>query len=319
VVGTDPNPRALSFARFNALLNDVSNVEFREGTLFEPVAEERFDLIVSNPPFVVSPDSEFLYRDSDAPGDDISRDVVRGAAAHLAPGGTATVMVGWIEDEQSPPWARPTGWAADSGCDVWVLHHSSKPGLAYAVEWNSHLRGDPDHYLGTVARWVESYQEQGIGGLGYGAVVLRRRDGRTWRRFDDLGARHPDPAGDLLWSLIGVEDRLAEPEGPAGLLNERPLVDERHVIDQVLRPRAGAYEVEQATLAQEGGLHFQVPTDPLTVELLVRCDGRRTLREAIGLLRSEIRFAGASEAEFDATALATAITMLRLGFLRLPD
>jgi len=319
VIGTDPNPRALSFARFNALLNDIHNVEFRQGSLFEPVVGERFDLIVSNPPFVVSPDSDFLYRDSGAPGDDISRDVVRGAAAHLTSGGTATVLVGWIEDGESPPWERPTAWAADRGCDVWVLHHSSLSGLTYAVQWNSHLRGDPDEYLGTVARWVDSYRRQGIGALGYGAVVLRRREGRPWRRFDDLGARHPDPAGVMLWSLIMLEDRLAEPEGASSLLDERPAIDERHVIDQILRPHDGAYEVEHAELAQDGGLHFEVPTDPLTVELLARCDGRRTLRDAIGLLRSEIRFEGASEAEFDATALATAVTMLRLGFLRLPE
>src|SRR5262245_39419269 len=57
VVGVDLNPRALTFARFNARLNGVRNVEWREGDLFAPVAGERFDLVVSNPPYVVSPES----------------------------------------------------------------------------------------------------------------------------------------------------------------------------------------------------------------------------------------------------------------------
>ena len=49
--------RALAFAAFNAALNGVGNIEFREGSLLEPVTGERFDLIVSNPPYVISPES----------------------------------------------------------------------------------------------------------------------------------------------------------------------------------------------------------------------------------------------------------------------
>jgi methylase of polypeptide subunit release factors len=319
VVATDASARALSFARFNAMLNDVHNVEFREGNLFEPVAGERFDLVVSNPPFVVSPDAEFLYRDSPGSGDEISRDVVQGAAAHLAPGGTASILVGWIEVPDVAPWLRPTGWAPESGCDVWVLHHSSLPALAYAVQWNSHMSSDPDHYLGTVARWVAHYRAAGIGAVGYGAVVLRRRDGRNWRRFDDLGARYPRPSGDVLWSLIGVEDRMAEPPGAASFLDDRLAPEGRHVIEQALRQRDGTYEVERAELAQDDGLRFRVPADPLTAELLVRCDGQRTLREAIADLRTAIRFDGVTEEAFEESARETAVRMLRLGFLRLPE
>jgi len=318
VVGTDPNPRALSFARFNAALNEVANVEFREGSLFEPVEGEEFDLIVSNPPFVVSPDTDFLYRDSSGAGDEISRDAVQGAAAHLAPGGTATVLVGWVEVPGTPAWERPTGWAADAGCDVWVLHHSSLAALTYAVQWNSHLGPNPDLYLSTVARWVEHYRRQGIAALGYGAVVLRRRDGETWRRFDDLGARYPDPCGDELWSLMAVEDLLLADPDATSLLDRRPVAG-RHTIEQSLRRQDGNYEVERAELAQDDGLRFRAKADPLTAELLARCDGTRTLREVIAVLHDEIRFEGPTEAEFDRSALAAAVRMLRLGFLSLPD
>jgi hypothetical protein len=53
VVATDQNPRAVEMAAFNARLNDLPHFECRHGDLFEPVAGERFDLIVSNPPFIV--------------------------------------------------------------------------------------------------------------------------------------------------------------------------------------------------------------------------------------------------------------------------
>ena len=54
VVATDVNPRALQLARWTAALNRVE-LDVREGSLFEPVRDERFDLIVSNPPYVISP------------------------------------------------------------------------------------------------------------------------------------------------------------------------------------------------------------------------------------------------------------------------
>lgn len=57
VTATDTNIGALAFARFNAALNGVTNVDFIEGDLFEPVGRNRFQLVVANPPFVISPGS----------------------------------------------------------------------------------------------------------------------------------------------------------------------------------------------------------------------------------------------------------------------
>ena len=56
VIATDVNPRALALARANATLNEVV-IELREGSLFDPVRGERFDLVVSQPPYVIRPDS----------------------------------------------------------------------------------------------------------------------------------------------------------------------------------------------------------------------------------------------------------------------
>lgn len=52
VVGVDINPEAVRCARINVLLNKLeSQVEIRSGDLFAPVAGERFDLVLFNPPF----------------------------------------------------------------------------------------------------------------------------------------------------------------------------------------------------------------------------------------------------------------------------
>ncbi|TMD93544.1 MAG: methyltransferase [Chloroflexi bacterium] len=86
VVAADRNPRAVALATFNAALNAVASVECRLGDLLAPVAGERFDLIVSNPPFVISPDRSYVYRDAEVEGDSICREVVRQGAGHLAEG-----------------------------------------------------------------------------------------------------------------------------------------------------------------------------------------------------------------------------------------
>ena len=55
VVGTDVNARAIEFARFNGLLNRVPGIDWHVGSWFEPMKDERFDLIACNPPYVISP------------------------------------------------------------------------------------------------------------------------------------------------------------------------------------------------------------------------------------------------------------------------
>lgn len=53
VVATDINPIALECARTNAAVHEVlDRIDFRLGDLFEPVVDERFDLVIFNPPYL---------------------------------------------------------------------------------------------------------------------------------------------------------------------------------------------------------------------------------------------------------------------------
>src|SRR6266487_7119427 len=115
-----PRPRiarALAFAELNAALNGVTNVECRRGSLFEPVTGETFDLITCNAPYVVSPERRWAYRDSGFQADEISERVVRDAAAHLADGGFATLLVSWLARDEDQPDVRVLDWAEETGCD----------------------------------------------------------------------------------------------------------------------------------------------------------------------------------------------------------
>ncbi len=92
VVAVDINPAAVRCTHLNALLNHVEDrVDVRQGDLFEPVREERFDLIFFNPPFLRGTprdDRERAWRSTD-----VAERFAAGLAAHLKPGGSALVVL----------------------------------------------------------------------------------------------------------------------------------------------------------------------------------------------------------------------------------
>jgi hypothetical protein len=83
VVATDTNLRALNFAWMNACLNGIGNVTFKQGSFFAPVSGEKFDLIVSNPPFVISPSSGLIFQNAGLEGEAVAELCVRDSAARL--------------------------------------------------------------------------------------------------------------------------------------------------------------------------------------------------------------------------------------------
>jgi SAM-dependent methyltransferase len=98
VIGTDINARAVALARHNAALNDIANAEFRCGDLFQPVAGERFELIVSQPPYY--PGRELTFLHGGAGGDEIAARVLDGIPTALANGGRALLFTSWPEDRR---------------------------------------------------------------------------------------------------------------------------------------------------------------------------------------------------------------------------
>lgn len=124
VIATDVNPRALWLTGFNAELNGLTSIETRAGSLFDPLAGERVDLITSNPPFVISPATgePLVYRDSGLPGDRVVEEIVRTAPAHLTPGGWCQVLANWAILRHRPWEERVLDWvppgATPSSCSV---------------------------------------------------------------------------------------------------------------------------------------------------------------------------------------------------------
>ena len=105
VVAVESDLSALLTAQRNAAKLNL-DVDFRHGRWFEPLAGERFELVVSNPPYVAEGDPHlpalrFEPRGalvSGADGLDAIRDIVREAGAHLRPGGWLLLEHGMGQD-----------------------------------------------------------------------------------------------------------------------------------------------------------------------------------------------------------------------------
>jgi SAM-dependent methyltransferase len=308
VVATDVNPRAVAYADFNAALNGVENLETRLGSFFEPVAGEQFDLVVANPPYVVSPESAYQFRDGGLPGDGVSEHVVRAAPAVLTPGAFASILIAWALDLEDPA-ARPRSWLQGSGCDAFLLHTSTDDPIETAMLWNRELLDRPEAYAAALDRWLGYYRQLGIEQLGYACVVLRKRnDGRDgWFEALHLPRAALRPAGAHVRRLFQTRDRLT---GDADLLDRRLRVVEDAVVAQETRFADGRWQPEALTLRLESGLPFSAELDALTAQMIRGLDGTRTLREALATLEDD---------EAEESGVAVARRMLEIGFLELAD
>jgi release factor glutamine methyltransferase len=97
VVAVDINPAAVHCAGINAALNHLGHkIEVRHGDLFAPVPEERFDLVLFNPPFLrgtARDDRDRAWRSSD-----VAERFAADLGAHLKPGGFALVLLSTFGD-----------------------------------------------------------------------------------------------------------------------------------------------------------------------------------------------------------------------------
>ncbi|MDO5035181.1 MAG: methyltransferase [Actinomycetaceae bacterium] len=183
VVATDLSKRAVDFARFNFALNEL-DIEVREGSLFEPVNKERFDLIVSNPPFVITPDSlraggVVEYRDGGRSGDDLVKEVVVGAASHLTAGGRAVMLGNW---EIKTDWEEhPRAWAREAGLHAWFVQRERLDPAQYVEMWmrdnGARLAKTAVEYEETYRLWFEDFRERGVSGVGLGIIALANPSG----------------------------------------------------------------------------------------------------------------------------------------------
>ncbi|MET3810179.1 methyltransferase [Arthrobacter sp. UYEF3] len=331
VTATDISERALAFARFNLVLNAValhldpaeleSRVSLRLGSLLEPVAGEEFDLVVSNPPFVITPrgagDSaaeQFTYRDGGLPGDDIVANLVRDLPSVLRRRGTAQLLGNW-EIPAGTAWAdRPQGWAGPD-LDVWFIQREQVSPEQYAETWlqDASEARDRRHYQDSYAAYLADFAARNVEAIGFGMIWLRRPAPGARpviSRFEEITYPIEQPVGPHLAAAVERADWL---EGndlePAHLLVAEDVTEERH-------QRPGAEHPGVILLRQGAGLRR---TNLLSTELagfVSACDGELSVGQIIGALDALLGgFEGYDGGAFRERLLHEVGNLVRDGFL----
>jgi release factor glutamine methyltransferase len=104
VIATDINPYALECAVKNIIRNKAFNVELREGDLFEPVANEKFDLILFNTPYLPNSNEEKVEDELNAAWDggingrEVIDRFIPDIKDHLNPGGRVQLVQSSLSD-----------------------------------------------------------------------------------------------------------------------------------------------------------------------------------------------------------------------------
>ena len=283
VVATDLNPRALAFTRFNLAWNGKRHVDLRVGDRYEPVKDEKFDLVVCNPPFVVSPARTIQFRDSGLPSDSISATAVTGAAEHLLPDGWAQIMCQWVHHDGERWQDRVAGWVARTGCDAWAVQYDRQDTVAHTVDWLTELgRVDPKEADRQFEQWMDYFDGEGIVGLGSGFVVLRKTIGTTpWYLSAELGIEVADDAGEAVARVFDVQDWLQANPAPAAVLDARWRIAELVHLDAAPEGTAAGRRADGPILRQGDGLRTSVRITRDLAEIIANCDGSRPLRDVV--------------------------------------
>lgn len=120
ITATDVSAEALAVATRNAQRLGAANVRFLQGSWFEPLADKRFDLIVSNPPYIETADAHLGQGDlrfeparalaSGADGLDAIGHIAAHARSHLEPAGWLLVEHGWNQGGAVSQLLTQQGW-----------------------------------------------------------------------------------------------------------------------------------------------------------------------------------------------------------------
>ncbi|MGF6275681.1 methylase of polypeptide subunit release factors [Massilia sp. UYP11] len=119
VIGADINPKALELAMVNGRLNGASNLALAQSDLFDGLQGD-FDLVVSNPPFVVDPDARRYRHGGGERGAELSRRIVEQGLGRLRRGGSLMLYTGVALCGQHDHFLESLRPTLAAQCDTWT-------------------------------------------------------------------------------------------------------------------------------------------------------------------------------------------------------
>ncbi|OKK18452.1 transferase [Streptomyces sp. CB00455] len=273
VTATDVNPRALEFTRLTLALSGAPDAELLTGSLFDPVGDATYDLIVSNPPFVISPGARLTYRDGGMGGDDLCRTLVQEAGAHLNPGGYAQFLGNWQHVEGEDWHDRVRSWVP-RGCDAWIVQRDVQDVTQYAELWlrdaGDH-HSDPAEYARRYEAWLDEFEARKTRSVGFGWITLRRTDAAEPSIVvEEWPHSVEQPLGGTVLAHFARQDYLRRHDD-ASLLEGYFLLAHEVVQEQVGTP--GAEDPEHVVLRQNRGMRRATKVDTVGAGFAGVCDG----------------------------------------------
>nr|MDT0657018.1 methyltransferase [Micromonospora sp. DSM 115978] len=282
VTATDVSPRALRFAATTAALNG-QRWELLAGDLVAPVAGRRFDLVVSNPPFVVGPGTTtHTYRDSGRVGDAVGAELAAAAPGLLNPGGTMQYLANWVHVAGEDWGERVAGWVAGTGLDAWVIQREVADPMAYIDLWlaDAGEAAEP----GRVVAWLDWFDAHKVEAIGFGLINLRHSGhDQPVLRVEDLRQSVQPPLGDQVTAWFDRRDWLRDRDEAAMLAARYRAADGLKLHQEATMGDEG-WAVDRQVLAMPHGLRWSEEVDPLVLALVGGCAGRVPLREQLALL-----------------------------------
>ncbi|MGW0694657.1 DUF7059 domain-containing protein [Streptomyces sp. NPDC002738] len=275
VTATDLNPRALVFTRLTLVLSGATPADLREGSLFEPVGTETYDLIVSNPPFVISPGARLTYRDGGMGGDDLCRTLVQQAGDRLNDGGYAHFLANWQHVDGEEWQDRLRSWVP-RGCDAWIVQREMQDITQYAELWlrdSGDHRTDPAQYAARYDAWLDEFEARKTKGVGFGWITLRKSEATAENPSIVIEEwPHPveQPLGEAVEAHFARQDYLRTHDDAALLADHFTLAPEV-MQEQVGLP--GAEDPEHVVLRQNRGMRRATKVDAVGAGFAGVCDG----------------------------------------------
>lgn len=310
VLGIDCNPRAISIARFNAILNQIDQVDFQQADMQRVSTSQRFDFVVSNPPSVIQPGFRSFYRDNGCTADHFCRNLVQNTPLLLQENGCFQMVFDWAQIKGQPWQQRLSSWCEASGCDAWVMRWKTTDVSEYAQHWNREWKHDAA-FAGIYQRWMNWYAEQGIEAISSGMITMRKVSTRAnWFRADDAPQDFTSEVGDDVQQLFDSSEWLQASDQK--LLKTCFKLHPSVCLDQNLKQASGAWVIESASLRRREGIPYHGEVDSLTAHLLPQCDGKTSYGDLLARLASTNQ---RSVAEITPVYLDVLRRLLRRGFL----
>ncbi len=283
VTATDVSARALAFTAFNAALAGTApqRLDLLQGSLLEPVAGQDFDLVATNPPFVITPPAVrqaglalLEYRDAGRP---VLPELVPALADHLVPGGTAVMLGNW-EHYRGQDWRERVRSWLPAGVDAWVVQREAQDPVEYATMWLRDGGSTPERDLaGFEARlsaWTEDFEDRGVEAVGLGYLLLHQLEAgsqrQPWQVLEEVTTPAAPALGEHLARTLGARSRLAA-MSDAEVAALRPVTAPDVTLERHHRPGQG--EPNAILVRQGGGLGRVLLADTALAALVDVADG----------------------------------------------